>query len=371
MSHDKSTADPGRCAAAVEAARLIENDAELSESAVIFCESAAIGIDTEFVRERTFLPEPGLVQLSDGERVELLDLVTLKDFAPLAACLADVRRVKVLHSVGEDLEILDLVAGQVPEPLFDTQIAAALTGRPLQSRYEHLVADLFGVELPGGQARSNWRARPIPEKLCRYAAQDVIWLTRSHETLGEQLDQLDRLAWLEEDCSRLVAEASQPAPPRPVHRIKGAGRLCDKALERLQRLNLWREAEARRRNRPRGFILADDHMVALAAPTDRAGRRAALEKLPPRLSQRLGTRLQDILAEPPDPDFQPPPELKPLTSDQRVQVKQWQSAIRQVAEQLGIDPALIASKRSLTELARGNRPDWLNGWRGQFIKPLL
>jgi ribonuclease D len=327
-----------------------------------------LGLDTEFVRERTFFPKPGLVQISDGEHVWLIDPVGRSAFPSLKSTLLDSEVTKILHSVGEDLEVFRILTGALPQPLFDTQIAAAMLGNPLQCRYEHLVEQCFGVRLAGGQARSDWCRRPLAPELLDYAAQDVVWLPRLYEWLGETLERAGRLAWLEEDCQRLVDRASEEPSGQPVLRVKGAGRLSDPELAWLDRFARWREGEARRRDLPRSFVLRDEALLELAA---RAERSAAFERsiasLPGPVRHRYEADLRRLLEDGPDEVFQRPPELLQLTPDQRQAIKEAQQVVREQAESMGLEPALIASKRELTRLVRGERPDWLDGWRGELI----
>jgi len=327
-----------------------------------------LGIDTEFVRERTFYPKPGLIQLSDGDRVWLIDPIERSDFSSLESVLLDSDTTKILHSVGEDLEIFRILTGVLPQPLFDTQIAAAMLGNPLQCRYEHLVEQCFGVELAGGQGRSDWCHRPLAPRLLEYAAQDVIWLPRLHEILRESLDRSGRLPWLEEDCQRLIDRAGTNQSGQPILRVKGAGRLRDSQLGWLDRLAQWRDTEAQRRDLPRSFVVRDEALLDLAENAEQAGSFAqATAALPHPVRRRYGETFQRLLEAGPTAGFQRPPELTQLTQEQRQAVKQAQNEVRDIAEELGIEPALIASKRELTRLIRGERPDWLNGWRAELV----
>jgi len=331
--------------------------------------SPTLGLDTEFVRDRTWFPRPGLLQISGGERVWLFDLVALAGNdsfrTALAGLLNDPGTVKILHSVGEDLEVLDRIAGTLPEPLFDTQRAAAMLGWPLQIRYESLAGELLGIEFAGGLARNDWCKRPLPEAWLSYAADDVIGLPAMHEILRGRLEAKGRLAWLEEDCARLIA--STGTQPPPLHRIRGAAGLDDTALERLNRLAEWRDAEARRRDLPRGFVVRDETLLALA----RAGRAALAGDEPvPMPPKRFVGRIERLLAAPPDLDFRRAPELQPLEPAQRDEIKQLQQRVKQVAAELGLEPAVIASRRELTRLVRGARCDWLSGWRGELLPAL-
>lgn len=330
-------------------------------------DAPAIGVDTEFVRERTFFPRPGLLQFSDGRQVWLLDPVTLAGEPGLKRLLAGIMcndsATKILHSTGEDLEIIELVGKSRPAPLFDTQRAAALLGWPLQVRYEVLAGELLGVEFPGGLARNDWCRRPLPAAWLEYAANDVIALPRMREVLQERLERAGRLDWLIEDCRRIVAR--QQNDNDPVVRIKGAARLSDPELERLSRLARWREEQARKRDLPRGFIAGDPVLLALA--------RGGPNTDPDRLSAgkgRLGKRDRDRLIElieAPAGDYRRPPELAVLTGEQRARISELQGRIRHVSEQLGVEPTVIASKRDLTRLVQGAPCDWFDGWRGELL----
>ncbi len=327
-----------------------------------------VGIDTEFVRERTFYPEPGLVQISDGESVWLLDVVAIKDHAPLESLINADASQKVLHSVGEDLEILSLLTSAYPQPLFDTQMAAALLGFPLQMRYEHLVEVIFGTILPGGQARSNWCQRPLSPGLLAYAAQDVIYLPTMAEILSEALDGLGRLAWLAEDCQRLIT--TRDSESEPLLKVKGAGRLSRVAMAYTASLASWRDQQARQRNLPKSFVLKDELLLEMGTKTEQLGPARAVDVLGNQFRRwrdacTLALETTDVAA------FKVPVELIPLTASQRQCLKEWQQKTATLAESLNLDPGVLASKRQLSRLIRGETPDWLEGWRGPLLKDAL
>lgn len=329
----------------------------------------SLGIDTEFVRERTFFPRPGLVQASDGEQVWLLDPVTLAHEDTfrklLSERLQDPATYKILHSTGEDLEVLEILADAVPSPLFDTQRAAALLGWPLQVRYETLAAELLGIDLPGGLARNDWCRRPLPQAWLEYAAHDVITLPAMRAELSNRLKRQGRLAWLEEDCRRLIGNGAEA---HPVIRIRGAGTLHDDQLERLARLAEWRDREARRRDLPRSFIVADTILMELAqsrSVDDRLLDRLGHTK--PALHKRFRQAVREVLAAEPRP-FSRPPELRPLTQEQRARLAELKSRVAGVAESLGLEPALIASRRDLTRWVQGAESEWVQGWRGKLLE---
>jgi len=344
----------------------------ISRHAERMLSTPAIGVDTEFVRERTYFPRPGLFQFSNGDEVWLLDPVALEGQAGLQSLLADLMTsgniVKILHSTGEDLEVIELVGQTAPAPLFDTQRAAALLGWPLQVRYEVLAKELIDADFPGGLGRNDWCRRPLPTAWIEYAANDVIALPDMREVLADKLEGADRLAWLHEDCQRILDRALEV--PDPVVRIKGAAALSDAALERLARLANWREAQARQRDLPRGFVIADPVMLELVRVDE--VREKDLEQFTGQkhgIGKRDRAAIIELLEAPPS-DYSRPSELKVLSAQQRARIKAMQGRIRAVAEELGVEPAVIASKRDLTRKVQGAPVDWLKGWRGDLLGSL-
>ena len=334
--------------------------------------TAALGVDTEFVRERTFFPQPGLIQVSDGQAVWLLDPVALGDEPAfrqaLAAWMADPDRVKILHSVGEDFEVFERVCGEIPDPLFDTQVAAALVGKPLQLKYETLAEEMLGVEFPGGLGRNNWLRRPLPEAWLDYAAHDVIALPALKDELTEQLVAADRLDWHTEECARRVAQARQPVDP--LLRIRGAERLNDEGLARLVTLAEWRDGQARTRDLPRTFVVPDPALLEIARRNPATpDELEPIDALKPGAARRFGAELVACCRRPAE-DWTRPAGLQPLDREGRTEVKRMQAVVRERAEALGLDPALLASKRELERIVRGERPDWLDGWRGRQLPDL-
>ena len=351
---------------------LLSESHHISEHADRMTSVDAIGVDTEFVRERTYFPRPGLLQFSDGEQAWLVDPVTLEGSPALeslvAAIMSNADASKILHSTGEDLEVIDMVGHAEPSPLFDTQRAAALLGWPLQIRYELLARDLLGVEFPGGLGRNDWRRRPLPEAWIEYAANDVIALPRMREVLSEKLERAGRLEWLLEDCRRILQRQHQDSDP--VLRIKGAAGLSDEELERLARLARWREEQARNRDIPRGFVIADPVVLQLARrTTTRQQDFDQFEGGRQRVGKRDRAAIMELLQAGPG-NYQRPPELELLTNEQRARIKEMQGQVKQIAEELGIEPTVIASKRDLTRKAQGMDCDWLDGWRGELLRNL-
>ncbi len=136
---------------------LITDTETLSE----FCDAVRgapyIAVDTEFMRESTYYADLCLVQVAHGEHAAAIDPhAPGLDMAPLRDLLCDGSIVKVLHSAVQDLEIFMQKIGQVPGPVFDTQIAAAVCGHGDQPGYARLADALLGVKLDKASQAVDW-----------------------------------------------------------------------------------------------------------------------------------------------------------------------------------------------------------------------
>jgi ribonuclease D len=253
---------------AIEAADhpiLLENTAQLAAAEKSWKGNKVLGIDTEFVRERTYRARLGLVQVSDGATAWLVDPVRLPDLAPLRRMLTDPSVTKVLHSSSEDLEVLWHTLDAVPAPMIDTQLACALLGKPLQLAYHAAIAELFDIEVDKEQTRSNWCKRPLTSRQLHYAAMDVVLLPAVVDELRPRLEQVGRWAWLQEDVGRMQRAAQEPVRPEIAwRRIRGATRLDDTELRVLRALAAWREETAMQRDLARGFVIPDIVLLKLA-----------------------------------------------------------------------------------------------------------
>ncbi len=342
-----------------------------------------LAIDTEFVRERTYYANLGLVQISDAQTVWLLDVPALDNLDPLADLFSNPDIIKVLHSAGEDLEILWQHLDVVPEPFFDSQVAAAMLGFPLQLAYEHLITDLLPIELSKGPSRSNWLQRPLSDAQIIYASNDVAYLPLAADILYHRLQASERLSWHQQDMLQLTRQAQQPVNLDALYlRVKGAGRLNGYGLAYLQRLARWRDQQARERNLPRSFVLNDTELVEVARlATDRLARQTSvvaqdiqqLAELHPKSARRYAETLPQLLADEP---AAPLPELpgRPAPAE-RQQLSALQATVKSVASELNVEPTLLASKRILQALQNSYSTTddsmLLGGWRAGLLNNRL
>ena len=324
----------------------------------------AIGLDTEFLRERTYHAQLCLLQLSWTDGAACVDPLAVPDLAGLRTAIAT-PAVKVLHASRQDLEVLFPVVGAV-RPLFDTQLAAALAGEPAQIGYAELVRRLLGHELAKAHTRTDWSRRPLSAEQIEYALDDVRHLLPLKAVLEERLERLGRLSWLAEELATLEDPAALSVDPDQAwRRLKGLAGLDPGRQRLLAALAAWRERRALERNRPRGWILEDGLMreIVLRVPRTSAAL-GAIEGMPPGLLERCGAQLLECVraAEVPEPA---PAVMRPRPDPQHSALLKKLGAIhRAAAAELGMSPEVLATRRDLDQLAAGGRDTpVLTGWR--------
>lgn len=337
---------------------------------------ARVGLDTEFIRERTFWPQLALVQIA-VERDDGIDVLLVDPLAPgiaeaLRPLLSDPDIIKVMHSASEDLVAFAHTCGAVPEPLFDTQIAAALAGVGGGMGYQRLVQEQLDIALPKGETRSDWLRRPLSPTQLEYAADDVEHLFALHDRLSARIAELDRADWLREDCARLVATAGNLDGERWPQLGGRAGQFLDAdAQRRLLRLLRWREQQARLQDKPRSWILDNELATLLARdpPADPAALQHRLEAHP-KAPRKLGAAIwQALTSELPDEAEAP---LSSGEEPDRKQLKRLQQAVATRSAELGLPDGILASRKWLEALVEG--ADWpgaLSGWRRAQLEPAL
>lgn len=326
-----------------------------------------LGVDTEFMREKTYFAQLCLVQVATRDRVYCVDPLTdngMRDFWS-EVCAG----TWVVHSARQDIEVVFQTSHRMPAALFDTQIAAGLLGLQPQMGYAGLVEELFAVEIPKSHTRANWARRPLPAAVLSYAVEDVEYLLPAYDMLAERLDKAGRLAWAEEDSTLLLDESLYVVDEaQAADRLKGARNLRGRRRSAAAGLAGWREAEALRRNRPRQWILRDRVLIDIASNLpDSKQALLRVTDMPAKLVNRAGEELLEIVARSAhDNDYRPP--AAPDES-QKSALKSMQAVVAECAQTLGINAEVVASRKELSAVIMSGRRDSrvFQGWRRELV----
>ena len=357
--------------------QLIESDDALADVLEQANKAAAVAVDTEFMRRNTFYPQIALLQLCFSDTAWLIDPLAINELGPLVDFIVNPRVVKILHSASEDLEVFQQWLGVLPEPMFDTQRAAALLGRGFGVGYRNLVSDMCGVELDKGDQRSDWLQRPLSQSQCDYAAQDVTWLLSLWPELRDDAEAQGKAEWIFSDA-RDAGGTLASTSGEYYRKIKSAWKLDARQLAALIAVCDWREYTARNRDKPRSWIIDDKACFELAQQAPQSWAEIK-ELLPPPAARRYGEELLALLAEQASlPERALPQKLAaPLDAAQRGQLKKIKQAARAIAESLGVAPEVLLPSKDYEVLVREAEgeairvPTQWAGWRSdRVVSPL-
>lgn len=340
-----------------------------------------ITLDTEFLRETTFYPIAGLLQLYDGQRPYLIDPLAINDWSALAELLTNKQVIKVLHACSEDLELLYQLSPIVVQPIFDTQLAAAFLGMGITLGYSSLVNQFLHTDISKEEKRSDWLQRPLSKEQEQYAAADVVYLADLYQRLLALLP-MQKLTWLYQDTLELANNiATIPDSQKLYQESRQSWRLSSQQLAVLKALYAWRENEARSTNVARGRLLKDASLVAMAKFQPQT--LEALTRIPnmhPRVIRKEGNKLLSLVknaAKIPKEEW--PPRLpKPLPKGCGSLAKELKELTQQKAKELTICPELLWRKRVIECLLRSGLvsgeyqlPSSLQGWRRPVLAETL
>jgi len=356
---------------------LVDEQSRLATACGRIAPEELICIDTEFVRTTQFSPRLCLTQIAAGNRIYCIDELAGFDTGPLWDILCAGEGLRVLHAAKQDMEVAWVRHKRLPAPLFDTQIAAALTGQPAQVGYAGLVKTLLDIDVDKTHTRADWSLRPLAPALIVYAASDVLHLPIVYQMLREQLEKLGRYSWAVEDSARLVDPALYIVDPDEAwRRLVGIPRLPVEAQLRARRLARWREEYAYRADRPRQWILSDKSLLDIAMRRPRSeAELAGCTEVPAGVARRQGEAILGEL-DAASRDYAAGTDLiqegRPELVDP-AQLKRLGRVVEEVAKSLAIAPEILATRKDLTAAIRGEleiRP--LSGWRRPVIgEPLL
>jgi ribonuclease D len=327
-----------------------------------------IGLDTEFLRERTFFPKLCLLQLAAAGDIWCVDTLRgggLESLVP-ALTAPDIR--KVIHAARQDLEAVYLTTRRIITPVFDTQIAAACVGMKPQVGYAELVKTLLDVTIPKGQTRTDWSKRPLSRAQLDYAADDVLYLGEIAAQLTAQLKSLGREHWAAEDCAMLEdPRLYEPDPALAWERLRGILQLDPKPRARAKGLAVWREKLARERDLPRAWVLSDDALFAVAHANPKSRSELnAVHAMPANFNDAFAT---DVLRTLDEQSAAPPADLN-LSQDgrptpaQKALIERLSKVVDARAAELKVHAELLAPRGELKALAMGKAESHaLTGWR--------
>lgn len=349
----------------------IETEDELKQFCNRLADAECIGLDTEFLREKTYYAKPCLLQVSGNGLIACIDPLAIEHLSALRDVLFDEGIIKILHACRQDLEVLLQMFDAIPVPVFDTQLAAAFCGHGDQVSYAALVEELAGVSLPKAHTRARWCQRPLSDDEICYAEDDVRYLVDLYTKLDNALQERGRKDWFDAGMQGLTdLNSFEIINADAWTRIGAIRSLRGQAFHAAKRLATWREETARRRDLPRRWVMADQLVIALAEqrPEDLQAL-AGIEGMTDGLLKHRGRQLLDAIADTSgNDDSEGPPVSARPDAREKALSKQLAKLLDEKAAELDMPASLLATRRELMAMVQGDRSlNVLKGWRGEVI----
>jgi ribonuclease D len=349
--------------------RWVEHTDELAAVVDQLVTEPRYALDTEFHRERTYFPRLALVQLAWPGDLVLVDPLAV-DATPLTRLFAS-PSLAVAHAAQQDLDVLRHAVGEIPNRIFDTQVAAGFIGYGTPS-LSSLVQGELGSTPVKGDRLTDWLHRPLSNAQREYAASDVAFLIDLHDRLVEQLQALGRLRWAEDACEELRRRPTGLLPPELAWaKLKDAKSLRPRSRAVAQAVAAWREREAAATDTPVRQVLPDLAVLGIAQrqPTtlDELGQARGVDERHRR--GRIGRALLAAVAEGQHaPPPAPPDSVEDLERSKRPALTLVSAWVSQVARDSRIDTALLATRADLIAILRNDPEARLaNGWRAELL----
>ena len=356
--------------------RVIETNEALAAFLAELASSPYLALDTEFLRDQTYYPKLCPIQVAAPGIEAIIDpLAPGIDLKPFYDLIARPDIVKVLHASRQDIEIFYLQGGVLPDPLFDSQIAAMVCGFGDAASYETLARKIAKVEIDKSARFTDWSHRPLSKRQLEYALADVTHLRVIYEWLKARLEKTGRSVWVAEEVAALQDPALYKLEPESAWKRLKPRTSNKKFLAVLASLAAWREREAQARDIPRGRVLKDEALTEIAAHPPESGEALERIRAVPKgfANSKLGKGLMEAIAvgqtaEPPEGAASDNRERRRREPSPAV-VDLLKTLLRLRAEKAGVAPRLIANADDIERLA-ANEDDGvaaLSGWRNDVF----
>jgi ribonuclease D len=353
---------------------LITTSDQLAAACARFATHPYVTVDTEFLRETTYYPLLCVAQIASTDEAAVIDtLAPGLDLKPLFELMANERVLKVFHAARQDIEIVWHMAGLIPHPIFDTQVAAMVLGYGDSISYDQLVQRITGDQIDKSNRFTDWSRRPLSEAQISYASSDVTHLRDVYLALDAQLQKRDRTDWVGEEMKILTSPDTYRAEPdKAWQRLKTRVRK-PKDLAVLIEVAAWREREAQSRDVPRGRVLKDDALgdIATQAPAT-LERLATLRSLPKGFERsRWGQDVVDAVNRGLARDHKTLPQLERPRQNNNGSaiVELLKVLLRMTSEQNAVAAKVIATVDDLEAIAADDSADVpaMQGWRREMF----
>ena len=346
---------------------LIEEQESLDHFLSDIKNEECIGVDTEFARVKTYYPKLCLVQIATPSLIACIDCLSDIDLNGLWEIIFDEKIEKIMHSCSQDIEIFFLNKQDVPQNIFDTQIAAAFIGYSSQVGFKELLEKELNITIEKSQTRSDWSKRPLAEAQLEYAFDDVEDIIELSSSIKEKLIKLDRNEWVSEECENLIHKKTGLMDTSEIwKKTKGINKLRNNQRRLAILLSKWREEKAAEKDLPRKWLIDDGEIISIAKNEDLSVETLMKSISSNRLKKDEIKDLHHFLQNTEETDFS-------LNQDNRRKkikeedLKALSGYLESRSIELGINKDILGSKKDMIKFISERSGKLNEGWRKKLI----
>jgi len=331
-----------------------------------------LAVDTEFIRDSTYYPSLCLIQIAGINFAAAIDPLAKLDMSPIWELLLNKNILKVFHAGRQDIEIFFGLMGEIPTPIYDTQIAAMFCGLGDQVGYESLVKNFLGLSVNKEHQFTNWLQRPLSKNQINYAISDVTHLINIFPLIRKAIKDNNREEWVTKELEHLSKKELYKVKPDEVWKKIKLKNSNPQMLNLLKYLAYWRENECKKRNIPRNRLIRDDVLINISFSKPKTiSELKKIRAIPKNLSNDDFSQILEVIDKAEKVKREEWPLISTSTSPQisKSSLELLKILLKYCSEENGLAEKVIANTDDLKSILEGQKKNMkvFTGWRNKIF----
>ena len=331
-----------------------------------------LAVDTEFIRDSTYYPSLCLIQIAGINFAAAIDPLAKLDMSPIWELLLNKNILKVFHAGRQDIEIFFGLMGEIPTPIYDTQIAAMFCGLGDQVSYESLVNNFLGLSVNKEHQFTNWLQRPLSKNQINYAISDVTHLINIFPLIRKAIKDNNREEWVTKELEHLSKKELYKVKADEVWKKIKLKNSNPQMLNLLKYLAYWRENECKKRNVPRNRLIRDDVLINISFSKPKTiSELKKIRAIPKNLSNDDFSQILEVIDKAEKVRREEWPLISTSTSPQisKSSLELLKILLKYCSEENGLAEKVIANTDDLKSILEGPKKNMkvFTGWRNKIF----
>ena len=331
-----------------------------------------LAVDTEFIRDSTYYPSLCLIQIAGINFAAAIDPLAKLDMSPIWELLLNKNILKVFHAGRQDIEIFFGLMGEIPTPIYDTQIAAMFCGLGDQVGYESLVNNFLGLSVNKEHQFTNWLQRPLSKNQINYAISDVTHLINIFPLIRKAIKDNNREEWVTKELEHLSKKGLYKVKADEVWKKIKLKNSNPQMLNLLKYLAYWRENECKKRNIPRNRLIRDDVLINISFSKPKTiSELKKIRAIPKNLSNDDFSQILEVIDKAEKVRREEWPLISTSTSPQisKSSLELLKILLKYCSEENGLAEKVIANTDDLKSILEGQKKNMkvFTGWRNKIF----